>query len=93
VKKKITQVIETAKTYHPRAELFMVSILPCNGEKNSRAEINQFIKSQTIRLHCIYIDIGREEAFVSGQKTSQQKWDCCVSSRVETCPRLNRSKF
>jgi hypothetical protein len=57
VKKKIIQVVETTKEYHPRAELFVTSILPDNGEKNSRYDINHFIKSQSIKSQFKFIDL------------------------------------
>lgn len=56
VQQKIKQLIETAKIYHPKAQTFITSILPNNGENKSRDDINQYIQCLAEKTQICYID-------------------------------------
>ena len=61
VKDSIIRIIETCKTYQPKAAIYICSILPYRGEDSPEiADINQAIESHAMRTGVIFIDTSTE---------------------------------
>ena len=83
---KISILLKTTKSHHPKASIFITSILPSRGELDyDTREINRSIKTQVESLGGTYIDsaskfVGRSDLFWDHKHTN--RWGTGVLAGV-----------
>ena len=95
VEKKITAVLEIAKTHLPQSEIYMTSIVNRDGSANT-IEINRFIEAQTRKYHCKHIDTtklgGKKDCF-RDRKHPNERGTAEIVLKIKEAIGLKRNGF